>query len=80
MLISDNNTRWNSIYKSITRVIQLQVKISVFSETHRKDISQFSLMQEDWDVLKWLAQGLKVFWTQTLRLQGKAKFGHHGVI
>jgi hypothetical protein len=65
MLISDNNTRWNSVYKSIIRVIQLQAKISVFSKTHRKEISQFSLTQEDWDVLKWLAQGLEVFWTQT---------------
>jgi hypothetical protein len=80
MLISDNNTRWNSVYKSIIRAIQLQAKISVFSETHRKEMSQFSLTQEDWDVLKWLAQGLEVFWTQTQRLQGKAKFGHHGAI
>jgi hypothetical protein len=63
MLISDNNTRWNSVYKSIIRVIQLQAKINVFSETHRKEMSQFSLTQEDWDVLKWLAQGLEVFWT-----------------
>jgi hypothetical protein len=31
-------------------------------------------------VLKWLAQALKIFRTQTRRLQGKAKFGHHGAI
>jgi hypothetical protein len=31
-------------------------------------------------VLKWLAQGPEVFWTQTQRFQGKAKFGHRGVI
>ena len=53
---------------------------SVFSETHGKEIGQFSLLQEDWDVLKWLAPRLKVFWTQTQRLQGKAKLGHHGAI
>jgi hypothetical protein len=33
-----------------------------------KEMSQFLLVQEDWDVLKWLAQGLEIFWTQTQRL------------
>jgi hypothetical protein len=80
MLISDNQTRWNSAYKSITRAIQLHAKISVFSETHREEMGWFFLLQEDWDVLKWLAQNLEVFWTQTQRLQGKAKLGHHGAI
>jgi hypothetical protein len=80
MLISDSNTRWNSVYKSIIRVIQLQAKVNAFSETHRRGKSPFCLIQKDWDVLKWLAQGLEIFWTQTQRLQGKAKFGHHRAI
>jgi len=80
MFISDNNTRWNSVHKPITRAIRLQAKISVFFEIHRKEIGLFSMLQEDWDVLKWLAQGPEIFWTQTQHLQGKAKFGHHGAI
>jgi hAT family protein len=52
----------------------------VFSEMHRDEMGQFFLVQDDWEVLKWLAQSLEVFWTQTLRLQGKAKYGHHGAI
>jgi hypothetical protein len=48
------------------------MKISVFSETHRKEMGQFSLLQEDWDVLKWLAQNLEVLWTQTQRLPGQS--------
>ena len=65
---------------AITRAIQLQAKISVFSETHRKEMGRFSLLPEDWGVLKWPAQNLEIFWTQTQRLQGKAKLGHHGAI
>jgi hypothetical protein len=80
MLISGNNTRWNSAHKSITRAIRLQAKISALFEIHRKEIGRFSMLQEDWDVLKRLAQGPEIFWTQTEYPQGKAKFGHHGAI
>ena len=38
------------------------------------------LLQEDWDVLKWLAASLEPFWAQTLHLQGNARYGLHGAI
>ena len=78
--VFDNETRWNSANKSISKAIQLQAKVSVFSETHRNEMSWFYLLPEDSDALKGLAQNLEVFWTQSRRLHDKAKLGHHGTI
>jgi hypothetical protein len=80
MVIADNDTRWNSVYLSICRGIQLYSKIAVYSEDHRDELGDDFLLTDDWDVLKWIAQCLYPFWETTLHLQGKARFGHHGAI
>jgi hypothetical protein len=80
MVISDNQTRWNSVYLSIVRAITLYAKIQVFSEGHKDELEASFLVQADWDVLKWLAASLEPFWAQTQHLQGNARYGHHGAI
>jgi len=80
MVLADNQTRWNSVYLSIKRAIQLYPKIAVFSEEHRSELGPNFLLSSDWDVLKWIFSSLEPFWEQTQRLQGNAKLGHHGAI
>ena len=78
--IADNQTRWNSVYLSIVRGIKLCCKFQQFSEAYEKEPGANFLLQEDWDVLRWLAQALEPFYHQTQRLQGNARLGHHGAI
>ena len=52
IVITDNQTCWNSVYLSIVRAITLYAKIQVFSEGHRDELDAIFLVQEDWDVLK----------------------------
>jgi hypothetical protein len=79
MVLADNQTRWNSVYLSITRAITFYAKIQIFSEDHRRELGANFLLQEDWNVLKWLAASLEPFWVQTQRLQGNARLGNYGV-
>ena len=65
MVLADNQTRWNSVYLSIVRAIRLYGQIQVFSEQHRDELKAYFLLQEDWDVLKWLQTSLEPFYSQT---------------
>ena len=65
---------------SIYRGVQLYSKIAVYSGDHRDEFGEDFLLANDWDVLKWMAQSLCLFWETTLRLQSKARFGHHRAI
>jgi hypothetical protein len=52
MVLLDNSTRWNSIFLSINRAIQLKRRIDVFYYAHRDDLSKDTLSEEDWTYLE----------------------------
>jgi hypothetical protein len=66
--LADNQTRWNSVYSSILRGTELYYKFQQFSETYQNELGANFLLQEDWDVLKWLVRSLEPFYYQTQRL------------
>jgi hypothetical protein len=80
MVISDNDTRWNSTYLSMTRGIQLYPKIQVFLEMHRHELKEDFLLPSDWDVIREMQHHLSPFWQCTLDLESKATFGSYGTI
>jgi hypothetical protein len=80
MVILDNDTRWNSVYLSISRALRLQVAIQYFCEQHSKKLTKDLLDGDDWRTLKDISAALEPFWAMTLRLQGHASNGHHGAI
>ncbi len=76
----DNATRWNSAFIMIVRALLLRQHIDYFCYHHRSikenddglKIEQM-LTPEDWLILTQLAEGLKVFHTATIALEGHAK-------
>jgi hypothetical protein len=52
MVIADNETRWNLIYISIRRAIQLFLKIQIFSVSFKEELNDDYLLSEDWEVLR----------------------------
>ena len=80
MVISDNNTRWNSTYISLTRGLDLYAKIKVFSEIHQDELGEDFLLPNDWEILRQLQKFLCPFWQCTLDLQSQASNGTHGAI
>lgn len=78
--ISDNSTRWNSAYLSIERALRLQEPLTLYLTCLTDLANEDKLIPEDWEQLKAIHSGLKPFWEVTLRLQGHASNGSHGVI
>ena len=87
MLIQDNSTRWNSVYMMIDRAIKKQADIQVFvlqstmeKEKYKRVDVEDHLTTEDWRVLTEVLSHLKPFYDMTMRLQSRAKEGHHGTL
>jgi hAT family C-terminal dimerisation region len=86
-LRTDNATRWNSTYLMITRALQKRDEIDTFvarcereRETYKRVPAEDHLSSDDWLILAETASILKPFYTQTVRLQSRAKDAHHGAI
>src|SRR5450432_2861206 len=80
MVITDNETRWNSTYISIKRGILLYNKIQIFSIDHRDELGDDFLFSEDWDILRRLEQYLELFERITKLLQGYTAEGYYRAI
>jgi hypothetical protein len=87
MLIQDNSTRWNSVYMMIDRAMKKQADVQVFvlqstmeKEKYKRVDVEDHLTTEDWRVLTEVLSHLKPFHDMTLRLQSRAKEGHHGTL
>lgn len=85
MLIQDNSTRWNSVYSMIDRAMKKQSDVQIFviqsgmeKERYKRIDVEDHLTAEDWRVLTEVLNHLKPFYEMTLRLQSRAKEGHHG--
>ncbi len=83
----DNATRWNSAFIMIVRALLLRQHINYFCYHHRSikendnglKIEQM-LTPEDWLILTQLAEGLNVFHTATITLEGHAKDAKFGAM
>ena len=80
MVITDNETRWNSIYSSIKRGIRLYNKIQVFSTNHLSNLGTDFLLPKDWDILRRFEQYLEPFKCTTKLLERQAADRHYGAI
>jgi hypothetical protein len=80
MVILDNSTRWNSTFLSIRRALDVRKRINTFYFTYRSDIDKDRLTKSDWEQLQEITTGLYPFYEVTERLEGLAKYGHHGAI
>ncbi|MGH2638576.1 MAG: hypothetical protein ACRDF4_04745 [Rhabdochlamydiaceae bacterium] len=83
----DNTTRWNSAFIMIVRALFLRQQIDYYCYQNRsiKDGDDGlkpdqTLTPEDWLILTQLAEGLKVFHTATLALEGHAKDAKFGAM
>lgn len=61
MVILNNLTRWNLIYDSITRAIQLYAPIYIFQIENKDLLGTDIFTREDWNELKELATFLRPF-------------------
>jgi hypothetical protein len=80
MPILDNSTRWNSTYQSLERALLLRDRIFLFCQEFQSDLKADHLLENDWNHLTAVYQGLKPFYQATLRIKGKAAGRHHGAI
>src|SRR5271154_5510103 len=80
MVISDNDTRWNSTYLSMERALTLKAKIRVYSEDHKDELGEDFITLDDRDVIRELRQDLEPFWELTIDLQSQPTDGTHGAI
>lgn len=78
MVILDNDTRWNSQYKSIERAIKLKERIILFCTRYRTDLIKDTLSDDDWTYLQKVKDALYPFYDATIELEGRAGNGHHG--
>src|SRR5207248_1410441 len=80
-VIADNQTRWNSTYLMLQRVLKLRQYLVVFiDEAVDKENSPLNpvdaISKDDWTTLQIMHDLLKPFWKLTLRLQGSnCKYG-----
>ena len=79
-LILDNATRWNSAFLAIQRALRLKKPFQTYLTVTRGIPNDDILTDDDWAQLAAIYQGLKPFWETTLRLEGLAIQGTHGVI
>ena len=80
IVILDNSTRWNSTYNSIQRGLKLREAINVFLYRFGSEINEDHLTTDEWQQLEAIEEALRPFKEMTLRLEGLAKQGSHGVI
>lgn len=85
MVKQDNATRWNSACDMIKRALQLKDPIDFYTLRHvnksrdsNEHLHKDTLTPQDWIRLTELYDLLEPFQTQTARLEGHAKEGHHG--
>ena len=83
----DNATRWNSAFMMIVRALSLRQQIDYFCYQNRSIKenddglkSDQVLTPEDWSILSQLADGLKIFHTATITLEGYAKDAKFGAM
>lgn len=83
----DNTTRWNSAFLMIVRALSLRQQIDYFSFQNRSIRDNDGglkpeqiLTPEDWLILTQLAEGLQVFHTATVALEGYAKDAKFGAM
>jgi hypothetical protein len=86
-VVQDNNTRWNSTYKMLTRALQKRHEIDSFiakceveREVYKRVPKEDHLSQDNWLLLTETTEMLKPFYDSTMRHQSRAKQGHHGAI
>jgi hypothetical protein len=51
IVLTDNDTRWNSTYLSITRGLKFRIKITAYSIDNRDKLGVDFLEESDWKVL-----------------------------
>lgn len=66
VLLSDNNTRWNSTYRMVERLIQVKDAVNGILAEQKAD----TLLVSEWSRLSELCELLKPFAVQTDKLQG----------
>jgi hypothetical protein len=79
LLVSENDTRWNSSYSMLSRALQLQTVVNYFVST-TSDLNEDALSTSDWFVLKEIHAVLAPFYHATLALEGRAAQGQHGTL
>ena len=62
MVITDNNTRWNSTYLLIVRGLKLKHKIQVYSLENRATLGNDFLEESDQKALKEIIDALELFY------------------
>ncbi|KAG7410232.1 putative AC transposase [Fusarium oxysporum f. sp. raphani] len=75
-LIQNNSTRWNSWFHSITRALNVQERLEIFSARHipgkgSQGIANFKLNRQHWFELEKIELALKDFYAATLLSEGK---------
>ena len=80
IVISDNDTRWNSTYLSIEKALALKAKIRIYSKDYKEDLDEDFITLANWDIIRELKQHLELFWELTIDLQSQAADGIYGAI
>ena len=80
MVILDNSTRWNLIFLSIRRALDVRKRINNFYYTYRADINKDRLTKADQVYLTEITKGLFLFYKVTKYLEGLAKFRYYSTI
>ena len=86
MVVSDNDTRWNSMQAAIDSALRAQARCQLYQmEMSRTSLPAEERLAEsdvlsgdDWDELKEVSEILKPFAVVTHRLEGHAEQGTHG--
>ena len=68
-LAQDNETRWNSTYKMLKRI--LEVKPALIATIAIRELDQFSLRATDWTLMEKVVRSLESFEKATRYLSSK---------